>query len=193
MIHSAAGGVGIWAGRIAKRYNAFIIGTIGDISKASKIQNEKYDVIIERNKDYRTSISAILNSRRPDIILDPVGGKYLRDGYRFLNSGGRLVTYGSANFNVGVSTPNYFKIIYKYFTRPKIDPLQMINHNKSVMGFNLIYLWDKVDEMGIYLDKMITLDLGKPVIDSIYSFENLKEALYYFQKGKSVGKIVVKL
>ena len=33
LIHSAAGGVGIYANRIAKKFNAFTIGTIGSESK----------------------------------------------------------------------------------------------------------------------------------------------------------------
>lgn len=193
LIHSAAGGVGIWANRIAQKFNAFTVGTLGNISKANIIKDENYGALFERNKNFKIEIDKILNGKKPDIILDPVGGRYFKEGYEILNQGGRLITYGSANFNVGRNRPDYLKVLLKYLTRPKIDPMQMINRNKSVMGFNLIYLWDRIEEMGRYTDELIAMDLGKPKIDSVHRFENLKDALYYFQEGRSTGKIVVSI
>ena len=46
LIHSAAGGVGIYANRIAKEYNAYTIGTIGSESKRNFLLNEGYDEVI---------------------------------------------------------------------------------------------------------------------------------------------------
>ncbi len=50
LIHSAAGGVGICANRIAKKFNAYTIGTIGSESKRNFLINEGYDEVICQRK-----------------------------------------------------------------------------------------------------------------------------------------------
>ena len=89
------------------------------------------------------------------------------------------------------SRPNYFKILYKYLTRPKVDPLSLSNTNKSIMGFNLIYLWDRPDKLQVMIKEVFNMNLKKPHIGKIFSFKNLMEALRYFQSGRSIGKVVV--
>lgn len=58
---------------------------------------------------------------------------------------GRLVIFGFANFTPGQSGINYFKMIYEYLKRPKYDPLEMVSINKSIMCFNLIWLWQELE------------------------------------------------
>ena len=91
------------------------------------------------------------------------------------------------------SKPNYFKLIPKYLFRPKIDPLSLSNTNKSIMGFNLIYLWDKPDELKVMTKNIQDMNLKKPHIGKVFTFKNLMEALKYFQSGRSIGKVVVRL
>jgi len=56
---------------------------------------------------------------------------------------GRLVVFGAAVFTPTANSFSYFNAILPYFTRPLYDPLDMTSDNKSVMGFNLIWLWEK--------------------------------------------------
>ena len=51
LINSAAGGVGIYANRIAKKRGAFTIGTVGIQSKINKIEREGYDELIVLSYD----------------------------------------------------------------------------------------------------------------------------------------------
>jgi NADPH:quinone reductase-like Zn-dependent oxidoreductase len=61
------------------------------------------------------------------------------------------------------------------------------------MGFNLIYLWDKPDEMKRMLTNIHNFNLKKPYVGSTFSFDKLPEALKHFQSGKTIGKVVVKV
>jgi len=61
------------------------------------------------------------------------------------------------------------------------------------MGFNLIYLWDKPDELRVMIEEILGMNLRKPHIGKVFSFKHLKEALNYFQKGRSIGKVIVKI
>jgi alcohol dehydrogenase len=61
------------------------------------------------------------------------------------------------------------------------------------MGFNLIYLWDRPDELSEMVNKILNMNLEKPHIGIVFSFENLIDALKYFQSGKNIGKVVVRV
>ena len=193
LIHSAAGGVGIYANRIAKKYNAFTIGTIGNSNKTDLLIKEGYDKVIVRDKYFADKLLQSLDGRELNIVLECIGGKIFSESFRQMSAGGRIIVYGAAQYSTGSSTPNYIKVLTKYLTRPKVDPLTLSDKNKSVMGFNLIYLWDKVDLMKKYLSDLLNMDLPKPLIGEQFSFEELIDAVRKFQSGQTVGKVVVKL
>ena len=193
LIHSAAGGVGIYANRIAKKFNAYTIGTIGSNVKIDLCKQEGYDDVIVRGKKFMEQLKEKLNGRNLDIILECIGGRIFKDSFALLSPQGRLITYGSANFNSKSTNINYLKLIFIYLSRPKIDPLKMINTNRSVMGFNLIWLWEQKDQLSQMIDKLINLNLEKPLIGKTFSLNELHSAVQFLQSGKSVGKVVVKL
>jgi len=191
LIHSAAGGVGIYANRIAKKFDCFTIGTIGTQSKSNILKTEGYDEIIIRDTNFKQELISKLRHRSLNIILESIGGKVFKDCFDLLPPEGRLITYGSANYASPGSRPNPFNLIYSYFTRPKIDPMKMINTNKSVMGFNLIWLWQKKNELNFYFNEINKLNLGNPIVGKTFAFDELHHAIRYLQSGESIGKVVV--
>ena len=193
LINSAAGGVGIYANRIAKKFNAFTIGTVSSDFKVELCKQEGYDEIIVRNKDFRKQLVEKLNGKDLNLVMECIGGRIFKDSFALLSPQGRLITYGSANFNSKSTNLNYLKLIFNYLSRPKIDPLKMINTNRSVMGFNLIWLWEQKDLLSQMIDKLINLNLEKPLIGKTFSLNEFHSAVQFLQSGKSVGKIVVKV
>ena len=69
----------------------------------------------------------------------------------------------------------------------------MISDNKSVMCFNLIWLWDNVDELTPVLDSMLEFDFEPPHVGTHFAFEEAVEALRKFQTGQTVGKVVLQV
>jgi alcohol dehydrogenase len=191
LIHSAAGGVGIYANRIAKRFNAYTIGTIGNDMKTDLLKKERYDDVIVRRDDFSEKLKKSLGNRDLNIVLECIGGKIFAESFKQMSAGGRIIVYGAAQFSTGSSSPNYLKIITKYLTRPKVDPLSLSDKNKSVMGFNLIYLWDKVELMKKYLSNILEMNLPKPMIGEVFEFKELLNAVKKFQTGQTIGKVVV--
>jgi alcohol dehydrogenase len=191
LIHSAAGGVGIYANRFAKRFNAYTIGTIGNEKKIDLLKKEGYDEVIVRDDDFSEKLKKSLENRDLNIVLECIGGKIFAESFKQMSAGGRIIVYGAAQFSTGSSSPNYFKVLTKYLTRPKVDPLSLSDKNKSVMGFNLIYLWDKVELMKKYLNNILVMNLPKPMIGEMFDFKNLLSAVKKFQSGKTVGKVVI--
>lgn len=193
LIHSAAGGVGIYANRLAKHFEAYTIGTIGSESKRNFLINEGYDEIIVRKDNFDEQLRLALKGRNLNLVLESIGGKIFEASFKALAPSGRIIIYGGAQFMSQSSKPNLFKVIPRYLLRPKVDPLSLSDKNRSVMGFNLIYLWDHPEELREMLLKIINMKLKKPYIGKVFSFYKLVDALKYFQTGKSIGKVVVKL
>ena len=71
----------------------------------------------------------------------------------------------------------------------------MISENKSLMCFNLIWLTHKIEEMNDVLDDLMALgwDDEPPVVGARFPFEQVPEALAFFQSGRSTGKIVIQV
>jgi alcohol dehydrogenase len=108
-------------------------------------------------------------------------------------SEGRMIVYGSARYAQPGAKPNYLKLLWQYYKRPKLDPQKMIEQNKAVMGFNLIYLYERAELLHEILGELNKMDIGKPYVGHMFEFNKLKEAVNLFQTGKTTGKVVVKL
>jgi alcohol dehydrogenase len=192
LINSAAGGVGIYANRIAKHFGAYTIGTIRSESKRNFLINEGYDEIIVRKDDFGKQLKNALGDRKLNLVLESIGGKVFEASFKALAPSGRIIIYGGAQFMNTNSRPNYLTVLFKYLTRPKVDPLSLSDKNRSVMGFNLIYLWDRPDELKNMAEEILRMKLNRPYVGKVFPFNNLIDALRYFQSGRSIGKVIVK-
>lgn len=192
LIHSAAGGVGILANRICKAYGAKTFGTVGsEAKKEFLLQQESYDEVIVRDSDFAQKLQKAKGSGDLNIVMECIGGKIFWDSYKAMSPMGRLITYGSASFSSHSAKPNWFKILPKYLKRPKLDVMRMPRSNKSVMGFNLIWLYDRVDILHEVLDKLMALQLKAQHVGHEFHFEQMPDAIQMFRDGKTMGKVVI--
>ncbi len=193
LIHSAAGGVGTLANRLAKKYAAYTIGSVGSAAKVDFCKKEGYDAVIVRDKNFAEKLNAELKGEKINLILECIGGEIFQIGYDRLAEEGRTVIYGSARYAQKADKPNYLKLLWQFITRPKIDPQKMIELNRGVLGFNLIYLYEKAELMHSLLAEIKELDIEKPHVGQTFAWEELPEAIRTFRSGQTVGKVVVEI
>jgi NADPH:quinone reductase-like Zn-dependent oxidoreductase len=191
LIHSAAGGVGLQANRIAKKYNAYTIGVVGSETKVELLRREGFDKAIVRGKNFKEDLRQALDGRPLNLVLEATGGKYFYHSYNMMAPMGRLVAYGSAQFTPSSHSPNYISLLFRYLFRPRVDPLTMIKSNKSVMAFNLIWIYEQKELMKEMLADIEKLELPAPIVGHRFDFSQMAEALTLFQSGKTTGKIVL--
>ncbi len=202
LIHSIAGGVGLLALEMTRRMGGLAIGTIGTPAKLDFLRESaglSDDAIIVRDpKRFGEQLDRALAALDPrqerpgfDLVLDAVAGEYFHPAFDRLRSAGRLVLFGSATMMTHASRPNYFTLAWRYLRRPRLDPIEMISANKSFMAFNLIWLWDRIDELTRLYDEMLDLKLPPPHVGRSFAFEDAHTALRYFQSGQSIGKVVL--
>ena len=81
-----------------------------------------------------------------------------------------------------------------WLSRPLVDPGELVPKNRAVIGFNLIWLTQRRDELAVELDAMLTVGgLGQrpPAVGRCFDFAELPIALAHLRSGESVGKVVV--
>ena len=192
LIHSAAGGVGILANRICKKLGAFTIGTVGHARKADFLrQHEGYDVVLVRDQYFYAKLQGSLQQRPLTLVMECIGGTVLKQSWKAMAPTGRMISYGSASFTSHGSRPDYLRLYWKYLRRPKIDPLRLPSQNKSLMGFNLIFLYEQTEMMHRMLAELQDLQLKPQHVGHVFPFEQMHDAIRLFQKGETVGKVVV--
>jgi alcohol dehydrogenase len=191
LIHSGAGGVGLLANRIAKKSNAYTIASVGSTAKVDFLNNEGYDKVIVRSTNFSKDLKNSLSGERLDLILECIGGRILKESFEQLSPEGRMIVYGAAQFTSKGNRPNYLKLVWNYLRRPKIDPMTLPETNRSIMGFNLIWLYNNAEKMDRILNEIEKLNLASPHIGHEFEFDDLKSAIQMFRSGKTIGKVVI--
>jgi len=196
LVQSAAGGVGLLALFILKHAQSRAIAVVGNAQKAAFLKEKaglsESAILIRNRKDFASELKRCAPDGL-DVALDAVYGEYFQPTYDALRGGGRYVLFGAAELMPAGFSVNYLRLAWKYLRRPRLDPLAMISENKSLLGFNLIWLWDRVELLRGMFDDMMRLPWEKnpPHVGERFAFENAVDAMRFFQSGKSVGKIVL--
>lgn len=188
LVQSAAGGVGLQAMKLIKALGANSIGTVSSQHKVeflaalgfeSWVREPSFDKQLKREK------------RTFDLVLDAIGGEVQTASFNALNPMGRLVVFGAAEFTPGKNRPNYLKAALQYLRRPKYDVMDMISDNRSVMAFNLIWLWDQVELMKELLVDMMAVEITPPHVGHEFDFDEAHAAIDCLRSGKTIGKVVL--
>jgi NADPH:quinone reductase-like Zn-dependent oxidoreductase len=194
LIQAAAGGVGIAATQIAKLLGAEIYGTASP-SKHEAIRGFGVDQPIDyRDKDFAEESRRISGVEHPfDLIVDGIGGKSWKDGYGLLRPGGRLVMIGASSFVTGEKR-NLAKAAANLARMPRFNPIKMSSESKSVIGLNMLRLWDargSMEEFSEPLGQWIDQGVLRPVVSQSFPLERVAGAHRFMGERKNVGKVVL--
>ncbi len=190
LVQSAAGGVGLQAMKLVRALGGHPIGTVSSLEKVAFLNDLGFEAW-QREDSFKTQLKK--QQRSFDLVLDAIGGEVQRASFNALKPMGRLVVFGAAEFTPGKNRPNYLTAAWHYLRRPKYDVMAMISDNRSVMAFNLIWLWDQVELMKVLLKDMMAVDISPPHVGHEFRFEQAHEAIDCLRSGKTIGKVVLLL
>ena len=200
LVQSAAGGVGLNALALLATGDAGVVATVGSPAKRDFLVDRcglsPDQVIVRHRRRFGAQLDgalAILGLDGFDLVLDAIAGPFFRPAYARIRPAGRYILYGAADFMPKRGRPNYVRLALKYLRRPRLDPLQMIVENRSLMAFNLIWLWDQVDRLQRAYDRLGTLVRKPPHIGRRFPFDEAPAALRHLQGGESIGKVVIEV
>lgn len=194
LLHAAAGGVGIATIQIAKHLGVEVFGTASSAQKLGAAYEQGLNHGINYlTEDFVQVIRQKTQGLGVDVVMDSVGGSVFRKSWRLLAPMGRYILYGFAAVT-GKRTINRIKALKEIVATPIIYPPNIVSKNLGLFGFNLYFLFDKVEYLkkaSRQLMKWYDQKVIKPVIGARFSFDRIAEAQEYLQSRRSFGKVVV--
>jgi NADPH:quinone reductase-like Zn-dependent oxidoreductase len=196
LVHSAAGGVGSMLVQLGRIAGCRVVGVVGGTHKVGAAQALGADAVIDKSSQDLWREAERLAPGGYDIILDANGVSTLGQSYRHLAPIGRLVVYGFHSMlprHGGVA--GKLRLAWNYWRTPRFSPFSLTTRNRSVLGFNLSFLFDKQDLMQTGLGQLIQwLEDGKFASPRVtaYPFEQVAEAHRDLESGQTVGKLVLR-
>jgi NADPH:quinone reductase-like Zn-dependent oxidoreductase len=196
LIQAAAGGVGIAATQIAKLVEAEVYGTASP-SKHDAIRSFGVDHPVDyRTHDVVDEVRRISGEQHPiDLAFDAIGGRSFRQSFALLRAGGRLVCFGASEVQAG-ERRSPLRALRVIAQMPRFNPLKLMSQSKSVLGLNMLTLWDEhesLDELVQPLRAWIDDGSLRPVVAQEFRLDDGADAHRYMHERKNVGKVVLTL
>ena len=193
LVQAAAGGVGIAATQIAKLRGAEVFGTA---SPGKHDALRSFGVDHPLDYDFVDPIRRITGQKQPlDLVLDARGGRSLRDGFSLLHPGGRLVAFGASEMQSG-ERRNPLRAARTLARTPRFGALKLMRESKSVIGLNMLALWDHAQSLDEYVEPLagwLADGSLRPVVAAEFPLAEGAAAHRYLHERRNVGKVVLSL
>ncbi|MGB5291953.1 MAG: NAD(P)-dependent alcohol dehydrogenase [Lysobacterales bacterium] len=172
LINGASGGVGTFAVQIASLIGAEVTG-VCSARNADMVRLIGADHVI----DYKTE-NYTQSGKKYDLIIDMIGNHSLSDNRQVLTPEGKFVIIGGGKGN---------------WLGPLMGPLKASLYSPFVaQDFVLLMAQMRKDDLETLADLMSAGEIT-PVIDRLYSLEEVPEAIRYSEEGHARGKIVIQI
>jgi NADPH:quinone reductase-like Zn-dependent oxidoreductase len=195
LIHSAAGGVGQAVIQLCRAAGATVLGSASP-AKHDLLKEQGLALIFDsRKKDFAALVKEATGGRGADIVLEPRHGSWIMESYRALAKCGRLVLFGFSSAAVGRGSGTWSALrTLAGVPWLKLNPIRLMNDNKSVAGVNLGRMWDQADRTRRWSEELVAL-LGageiEPCIDRVLPFAAAGQAHQRLEQRLNVGKVVL--
>jgi NADPH2:quinone reductase len=180
LVLGAAGGVGLAAIEIGKAIGARVIAAASSDEKLAVCREHGADEVINYQiEDLREGITRICGKKGPEVVFDPVGGRYSEPAFRAIGWRGRYLVIGFADGNIPALPLNLpllkgASIVGVFWGEfAKREPANNLKGMQEMMG------WIREGKL-------------KPRISQVYSLAETPRALLDMAARKVIGKVVVK-
>jgi NADPH:quinone reductase-like Zn-dependent oxidoreductase len=194
LVQAAAGGVGIAATQIAKLVGAEIYGT-ASAAKHDAIRSFGVDHAIDYSRgDVVKQVRRIGGEKQPiDLAFDAIGGRSFRRSFSLLRPGGRLVCFGASEMQSG-ERRSPLRALRTLAEMPRYNVLRLMSQSKSVIGLNMLALWDSKRSLDEYIEPLSGwLEQGdiRPVVAQTFPLEQGPAAHRFLHERRNIGKVIL--
>ncbi len=196
LIHSAAGGVGSSMVQLAKAVGCEVTGVVGGSHKVEVARGFGADHVIDKSTQDLWAEAERIAPQGFDVVADANGVATLQQSYEHLRTPGKLIVYGFSTMmpKGGRGKPNWLKLAVDYLRTPKFKPLDMTNKSRSVLAFNLSYMFEEqalLDEAMSRVGAWLADGTIRPAPVTSYPLEQVADAHRAIESGQTVGKLVL--
>lgn len=183
LVTSVSSGVGVAALQTTKALGAKVIGTSGSADKLERLKPLGLDVGVKTRKgDFYGAVMQATDKQGVNLIVNNVGGTMFPECIRSLAYEGRLATVG-------------------YLDRTMTSEIDLdALHAKRLKLFGVSNKLRTPAQRSVTVRAFVNDVLPfiangtiKPVIDRVFSFDELPSALMYVLSNETVGKVIVRV
>jgi len=183
-IQAGSGGVGTFAIQLAKHLGA-TVATTTSAANIDLVKSLGADIVIDYKKD---DFETILKDY--DVVLNSQDVKTLEKSLRILKPGGKVISISGPPdpaFGQEINANWFLKIILKFLSAG-------IRNKAKRLGVNFSFLFMKAQgEQLSQITELIESGVIKPVMDKVFPFKEINEAMSYVETGRAKGKVVIKV
>lgn len=195
LVHSAAGGVGTSLVQLGRILECEIVGVVGGSHKVAAAREIGCHYVIDKSTQDLWREAEKHAPQGYDVICDANGVATLQASYDHLRRAGKLVVYGFATMMPKKGgKPNWLKLAAGWLRTPRFNPLDLTTDSKSILAFNLSYLFDRTDMLELFIDDLERwVASGEVVAPPVteYAFDDVAQAHRDIESGTTVGKLVL--
>jgi NADPH:quinone reductase-like Zn-dependent oxidoreductase len=183
-IQAGSGGVGTFAIQLAKHLGA-TVATTTSAANIDLVKSLGADIIIDYKKeDFETILKDY------DVVLNSQDTKTLEKSLKILKPGGKVISISGPpdpDFGKEINANWFLRIVLKFLSAG-------IRRKAKRLGVNFSFLFMRAQgEQLSQITKLIESGVIKPVMDKVFPFEQINEAMSYVETGRAKGKVVVKV
>lgn len=183
-IHAGSGGVGTFAIQLAKHLGA-TVATTTSAANIDLVTSLGADIVIDyRKEDFETVLHDY------DVVLNSLDNATLRKSLRVLKPGGKLISIS------GPPDPAFARESdTTWILRPVMRVLShQIRTAAKRRGISYSFLFMRASGAQLRdITSLIESEIIQPVMDCVFPFESTNEALAHVEKGRTKGKVVIKV
>jgi NADPH:quinone reductase-like Zn-dependent oxidoreductase len=184
LIHAGSGGVGTFAIQLAKHLGA-TVATTTSTANVALVKSLGADIIIDYKKQ---AFEQVLNDY--DVVFNSLDMGTLEKSISVLKPGGKLISIS------GPPDTQFAREQGMNWLLQKLMGLLSFNIRRKARRQRINYSFLLMQSNGAQLSKITSLiEAGdiRPVIDQVFPFEKIPDALAHIQTGHAKGKLVVKM
>jgi len=180
LIHAVGSGVGTAALQIARVAGARVVGTARSAGKLERAKKLGLDVAIDSSRgDWPAQVEAAIGPLRVHAIVDLVGGGYLEGNMQVLALRGRIVVVGLTG---GASAPFNMRALL-------VKRLTIVG--TTLRGRPLEEKITVARDLSEHILPLFEAGRLKPVVDRVFSFDEISAAHKLMESNETFGKIVL--
>jgi NADPH:quinone reductase-like Zn-dependent oxidoreductase len=195
LVHSAAGGVGGALVQLGRLAGCTVVGVVGASHKVETVRALGAEAVIDKSREDLWRAAERIAPHGYDVILDANGVSTLAQSYRHLAPVGKLVVYGfHSMLPRRGGHPNRLRLLWDYYRTPRFSPFSLTTRNRSVLGFNLSFLFERSELLSEAMQQLLGwLDDGsiQPLSVHSYALAQVAQAHRDLESGQTVGKLVL--
>lgn len=184
LIHAGSGGVGTFAIQLAKHLGA-AVATTTSTSNIGLVRSLGADLVIDYKKD---DFSDVLSGY--DVVLNSLDQVTLEKSLKVLIPAGKLISI-SGPPDVAFAR----SIGLNWFLQQVIRLLSLGIRRKAKrrgIDYSFVFMRAQGEQLG-RITALIESGVIKPVVDRVFPFAAVNDAMAYLETGRAKGKIVIEM